>query len=233
MSRESHAKARARTKSFLDSNKIEDHMFYGPTSDNYWEENFKAVIVNMEPWGYEGRFIVDAGELHNWLDAGDTKKTSTTKYSYTILSVLLNAIYSNLKVTRDHFYHTYREKEELRSTVDRTVYYNIKSVSNDTRHQDYAGIVNSGKGDLGQLIWDEIRSLEPDVLIVTGAATVYAINNILGDSSLVYKGWTRTKEGISIYSIRHASLPSYQAWADTVNQILAEQGSAHQSTTAP
>ena len=217
--------------SFLDSNRIDDHMFYGPTSDNYWEEDFKAVIVNMEPWGYEGRFIVDAGELHTWLDAGDTKKTSTTKYSYTILSVLLNAISSNSEVTRDHFYNTYRDKEELRATVDRTVYFNIKSISNDTRHQDYAGIVNSGKGDLGQLIWDEIRSLEPDVLIVTGEATVSALNNIFGDDSLIYKGRTRTKEGISIHSIRHASLPSYQTWAETVNQILAEQAGVDQPDT--
>jgi len=47
--------------------------------------------------------------------------------------------------------HNYWE-EELRSTVDQTVYFNIKSVSNDTRHQDYDGIVNSGKDGLGQLI---------------------------------------------------------------------------------
>ena len=229
MAIDDYKRARSQTVGFLDKQGITEHMFYGPTSDQYWSEPNRVVIVNMEPWGYGGRYEVDRNTLLGWLEAGNSKKTHTTKYSYAILSVLLDALESGSAVDRSHLWSAYRDQAELLNTIDRVVYYNLKSESNDRIEQDYDAISDVGATELGRYIWSEITALDPSIILVSGEATSKSVDQLLGSNySFHYKTHLTHQDGYRIASIKHPSRPSYNDWAEAINKIV--QNKTEQAT---
>ena len=102
-------------------------------------------MLNMEPYGYnDGTYVADREMLIEWLnDAGGTG-TRTLHYSLAILSVLLLRIEGTSNATHESLEAAYRNRELLEDTLDRTVYFNIRSTSNERKEQDFAAIAGVG-----------------------------------------------------------------------------------------
>ncbi len=214
--------ARSKLREHLISAGTIDHMFYGPTSEQYWSEPIKLVAVNMEPYGYEGtgHFEVTRKELINWIyDVGNTK-TKTTRYTLAILSVALACYRAKISPSRALLSAAYANDEEIEATLDRTVYYNIRAQSNTRKPQDYSAISAVGQSEVGRLIWNEIMALQPDVILVGGHAGLAAVNGLLGDRARLSFRGSINIDLVLIQSISHPSRPAYNHWCKAITRIL-------------
>ena len=219
---EQYNKARKNLLDHISNSGIAHHMFYGPTSHQFWDESFKLVAVNMEPYGYEqlGIYQVDRDELINWIyDAGNTR-TKTTRYTMTILGAVLTCLQDGIAPSRELLRSIYKNCDKIEDTLDRTAYYNIRAQSNSSKPQDYAAISEVGKTETGRLIWSEILSLNPDVIVVGGRAGLEAINRLLEHGKSLNFRNSLDYGALLIQSITHPSRPAYNHWVDAIQNIL-------------
>ena len=193
-------------------------MFYGPTSERYWDEMYRVVAINMEPYGYNdaGLFHVNRDELIRWIyDAGKTK-TKTTRYTLCFLSGLLAHLNNNSIIDNNYFRRAYANSEIIEDILDRTVYYNIRPQSNIHKPQDYSAIASVGDSEYGPMIWEEIQALEPHLVFISGHAGLDALNAILKLPRSVRFCEGVFHDRIYIQSIPHPSRPSYSYWKQVV-----------------
>jgi hypothetical protein len=214
--------ARSKLREHLTGAGTTDHMFYGPTSEQYWNESLKLVAVNMEPYGYEGtgHFEVTRDELINWIyDAGNTG-TKTTRYTLAILATALLCFREKTPPSRDLLSAAFASDDKIEDALDRTVYYNIRAQSNTQKPQDYAAISAVGQSEGGRLVWHEIMALRPDVILVGGQAGLAAVNGLLGtQGNLSFRG-SMNIGSVLIQSISHPSRPAYNDWCDAIKRII-------------
>ena len=224
--------AREATKAFLCSNRIENHMFHGPVSSRYWEESLRIVAINMESYGYGGHYEVDRDTLIDWLyDVGNTG-TRTTRYTLTILANLLRKVHEEVAPSRETLHDAYANGSLLEQTLDRTVYFNIRPESNTIKEQDYAAIAAVGVSRIGHLIWAEIMSLDPHVVIVSGHAGLAALNGIAAlDPPLGFGKDMIHPNRFVIQSISHPSRPNYSAWCSIIEQVVKRSKDVEQIVT--
>ncbi|MDX2110139.1 MAG: hypothetical protein SFY80_07865 [Verrucomicrobiota bacterium] len=214
--------ARASLRKHLLDSGATHHMFYGPTTDRYWNEPFKVVAVNMEPYGYEkmGVFDVTRDDLIDWIyDAGDTG-TKTTRYTFAVLHVALACFQKKIAASREMLSAAFANDDMIEDTLDRTIYYNIRAQSNSVKPQDYAAISAVGHSDTGRYIWAEIMALRPDVVFVGGHAGLAAVNQLLSPQGPIGFRNSAVVDGCLIYSIPHPSRPAYDAWCLAINNTL-------------
>jgi len=208
---------------YVKDQKIEHYMFYGPISDQYWEQKTKILIINMEPYGYEDCELgqVDKDTLLDWLhDQGNTK-TRTIRNSVLFTKSLLESMQSKITPTELSFKKSYQDIKSLEELLPKIVIYNIKSTSNNKKNQDYKGIINTNKGLLGDYLKKDITLLEPDIILVSGHAGLIAFKRIMGiannfsnENNLV------VHNGILISSIKHFSRSSYSNWIEIIKGII-------------
>jgi len=222
MSKTQFAQAREAVRQHLEENGIPDHMHYGPVSDRYWGEPCKLVAINMEPYGYQGCGWVDVGRdvLFGWIyDEGGTG-TRTARYTFALLSVALAHLSGDEEPTREGFRSAYGSSEGIEDALERTVYYNIRPDSNDNKAQDFRRIAETGDAGLGCLVWDEIRALEADALLVGGRAGLAAVNRLTGmDTWIPFRGSGISPEGFLVQSIPHPSRANYAVWEEVVRAL--------------
>jgi hypothetical protein len=217
-----YAEARTKLREYLTRTGITDHMFYGPTSEQYWKESFKLVAVNMEPYGYErtGYYEVPRDELVNWIyDEGNTR-TRTTRYTLTILGAALTCFHDKVSPSRELLSSIYADGERVEGILDRTVYYNIRAQSNTQKPQDFAAISAVGRSEAGRLVWNEILSLNPDVIVIGGQAGLAAINELLASHETLNFRGSLIVGSLLLQSISHPSRPAYNAWCDAIGRIV-------------
>ena len=220
MSDESFQRARSATRDFLSRTSAEHHMFHGPVSDRYWSEPFRVMILNMEAYGYDGHCEVDRDTLIAWLNDEGNTGTRTTRYSLAILSVLLKRLEKSSEASWDALQAAYGDDTRLKDTLDRTVYFNIRPETNDRKEQDYAAIAGVGSSEVGKLIWAEIQSLEPHVILVGGQAGLEALNGVAAiNPPIPFRGSIVDPSGLVIQSISHPSRPRYEDWASAIESI--------------
>lgn len=232
MSQESFQQARSATRDFLSRTNVEHHMFHGPVSDLYWSEPFRVMILNMEAYGYDGHCDVDRGTLIDWLyDAGSTG-TRTTRYSLAILSVLLKRLEGTSESSWEALQAAYADDVLLEDTMDRTVYFNIRSETNERKEQDFAAIAGVGSSEIGQFIWSEIQELEPHVIIVGGQASLVALNGLAStDPPIPFRGFSCFPSGLIVQSISHPSRPRYEDWAEVIESVAKRIEEVEQAAT--
>ncbi len=214
--------ARANLRNGLSKAGETHHMFYGPTSDLYWEQDLKIIAVNMEPYGYQdcGLFQVKRDDLIDWIyDAGGTG-TKTTRYTLAIMALIRRCVHDKLTPSKQLLSESYHDSSLIEETLDRTVYYNIRPQSNHQKPQDYSAISSVGESSIGKLVWSEITSLSPDIILVGGQAGLEAVNELIGsEHSLTFRGYAEV-DGILIHSIPHPSRPAYEDWCEASKNCL-------------
>ncbi len=222
MSKKQHQKAQGEIRKYLLSNHIKHHMFYGPANDQYWNEKAHIVAINMEPYGYEdsGVCSIDRDDLIEWIyDAGSTG-TKTTRYTLAFISLVLSNIEKGITPTPDNCSEAYYDDDTIENTLDRSAYYNISPVSNSQKAQDFDTIASTGGTDLGKLIWEEIKALDPNVIIVSGVAGLVALNQMMQlETAIEYGDSVIHPDGFLVQSMRHFSRPSYEDWCLAVERI--------------
>ena len=220
MSKSQFQIARATTREFLRHKNITNHNFYGPVSDQYWNEPFRVVAVNMDSYGYPDLYEMDCNELIRWLnDAGHTR-TKTARYTLAILTLLLARVIHGKHPSREDFTAAFRDKVLLEQTLDRTVYYNIRPESNQNKEQDFAAIAAVGASELGALLWSEIQAFDPHVVIVSGVAGLAALNGCAKlNPALHFRKQIVSQDGFLIQSIAHPSRPNYTTSCSMIDGI--------------
>ncbi|MGA2870114.1 MAG: hypothetical protein ABSF34_13270 [Verrucomicrobiota bacterium] len=211
--------ARGKTREFVRINNVEDHMFHGPVSDQYWAEPFRVIVINMESYGYKDHNEVDRNMLIEWLYDAGHKRTRTTRYTLALLALVLERVTQGSHPSRESIAAAYRNKCLLEQTLDRTVYYNIRSKSNENKKEDFAAIVAMGPSDIGVLIWAEILALDPHVLIISGNAGLVALNVLAKLKPTLHLRQQVSWNGVLIQSIAHPSRPNYAAWCSAIDGI--------------
>ena len=212
--------AREKTKEYLEREMKTDHMFYGPASDEYWGAPLRVLAVNMEPYGYQGYTVsVDYNVLNQWLfDAGKTR-TRTVRYSITIISALIDAVIKGNTPSEEAMRKAYQSPELLKAVLKKVAYYNIRSTSNSQKRQDSDGIIAAGSGGISGYISDELKALDPHVILVSGSAGLTSFNAMwkleprLGFCQRCCVGKT------VIQSIKHPSRPSYKECSKIISEL--------------
>ena len=213
--------ARNETEKFLKKANIEHHMYYGPVSEAYFSEKYRILFINMEPYGYEdcGLVNVDENTLLSWFqDEGDTD-TRTVKYSLAFCHVLMNCLNIKEEAKYEDFQNSYKNIDELKTILKKIVYYNIRPTSNSEKSQDYIRIIESGENQLSKFISNELKSLEPNFIIIGGDAGLYAFNTMSG-TDIKFKDVIIDRNGTIIGSIKHPSRPNYNEYVECINEIL-------------
>ncbi len=223
MSHEQHQISQLRIRDFLKTTGVKHHMFYGPTSPTYWDEPIRIVALNMEPYGYEneGHMQVDRDTLIDWIYPAKGHPHHTARYSYTIISVLLECIEEKAFPCKDDFQCTFADDTKIERAMERSVYYNLRPESNSQITQDVAAILSVGESELGRLIWEDIKTLDPHLLIVSGKAGLSSLNSLLRLSKpLSFCGHCVQPDGLFIQSMSHPSRPNYSKWSDLAEDII-------------
>ena len=223
MAKHDYFLARQQTRQFLQEAAVAHHMFYGPTSDDYWSAPLRVLAVNMEPYGYEdcGHVEVDLECLLDWMyDAGSTD-TRTVRYTLAIIRTIIDAYMSGTVPAAANLRAAYSDASGLESVARRAVYYNIRPTSNANKEQDFGSIVASGSSTIADFIRREMAALEPHVILVSGHAGLAALNAMWQLSpELRFLEGRRHSDSIFIQSIRHPSRPNYDEYASTIADMV-------------
>lgn len=223
MSKQEHTSAQAETLAYIDAQGITDHVIYGPMSDRYWSESIRIVAINLEPWGYGGCGIFRAtdGELEKWMnDSKSGQRSKTARGTFALMAVTLSHLEGRTKASRETFRAAYRDQAVLNETLLRTTYYNMRPDSNSGKNQDIEAITSVGRSHLGQLVWKEIRALDPHVLFVSGKAGLTALNALLClERPIRFKECFVHPDGFVIQSVGHPSRANYLQWTAAVEAI--------------
>ena len=212
--------ARSSTKKFLRDKGITKHNFYGPFSDQYWDEPFRIVAVNMESYGYPDLYEYERDDLIDWLNDVGKVRTRTARYTLSIQKVLLDIMNFGKLPTRESFTAAYGDIKTLERTLDRTVYFNIRPESNGIRAQNVAAIAATGKSDIGAFLWRELLALDPHIILISGIAGLAALNGCAKiDPPLRFREKTPISNRLLIQSIAHPSRPDYTTWCSIIEGI--------------
>ena len=210
--------ARRRTEETLSELNIEHHMFYEPTTNSYWDQQVKVLTINLEPYGYEdcGRYHVKRDDLMDWMyDVGHTR-TRTTRNTVAASKVLLDGFYKRKEPSPQALRNSYRNKDGLEKTLDRICYYNIRPVSNYEKPQSWDRGNLDHQGAIAECIKEELISLNPDIIIVSGQQTINAVRKLLCPNTLLSYLGEGICIGCKIVSVKHFSRPSYAPLSESI-----------------
>lgn len=219
--------ARQKTMAILKETNIKHHMFYQPTSANYWNEPFKLLMLNLEPYGYEDCGFVDVDEacLTGWMfDEGDTG-TRTLRYSTAAAAVLLDNYHNKTSPTPEAFRDAYKDTELLKTALGRICYYNLRTSSHFQKQQSNT-VSKELKSKLGNAILQELLCLEPTVIILSGAQVTRAFKELLFRNDLINNLDGTKFENTIFMEVKHFSRPRYhelcKAFKAVLNRVNAE-----------
>ena len=210
-----YLEARKHTQDALAKLKIEHHMFHEPSTDSYWDQDIKLLVINLESIGYKdcGHFNVDRKELSSWMYHPEHP---TCRNTVAASKVLLDGFYKRKEPTRQALHDSYYNKSGLEKTLDRICYYNIRPVSNDKISEDWSRGDSDFRGDIAECIKQEIIALDADIIMVSGRQATDAISKLLcPDNPLPYLE-ERMFGSCKIISVRHFSRPSYTPLSESL-----------------
>lgn len=204
--------AKKKTESFLSESNVKHYMLYAPTTESYWSQNPKLLILNLEPYGYEGHHLyhVDKETLVSWLN---NKKSKTVRYTMSFVSVFLNAFMKRVVPTVTNFRSTFNDTEHLSKVLDKICYYNIRALSNDVVPQKQLS-ENDFSGKLSELLGEELKALDADIIIISGDQPRIIANKILFPTTPFNPHSVQEIDGKIVICTKHFSRPSYASNLD-------------------
>lgn len=225
MEQNNYALARMRTRQHLKDEGIVHHMFHGPVTDEYWSVPLRVLAVNMESYGYDecGHWEVDLPCLLDWMyDRGGTG-TKTVRYTLAIVRTLFDAYSNGAFPTEDQLRLAYADAPRLEAVARQIAYYNIRSTSNANKEQDVENIIASGSATVARFTHDEMKALEPQVVLVSGRAGLTAFNAMWQlNPELQFLEKRRDASGTMLQSIRHPSRPNYQEYISMIGSLVQD-----------
>ena len=220
-----HERAQSETRNVVDDMNVPHHMFYSPTSDQYWDQRLKVLCVNLEPYGYEGhrRYEVSRADLIGWMfEAGTGRhKSRTVRNTMAAAAVLIKGFELNIGIQADDFSAAYKNKPWLTNTLEKVCYYNIRPASNSVKNEAN----RSAKDYTGRMaisIANEIKALDSDVILVSGAkATDVLLNFMQITPGFIINGVAQAGSAV-VLSVKHFSRPSYKQLESVLNSGLSK-----------
>jgi hypothetical protein len=210
--------ARARTRAFIGER---EHMFYGPTTDLYWEAPTRLLFINLEAYGYEGQNVDATGEIWDWLY---NPKSRTVRYSMTLSAAVLAAIRGDLPPTSDlrsTLQANYQDRALLERTLATVCYWNLRPTCNWRSQLDWQAVWDSAANETAPYIVDELKALAPHVVIFSAWAGLHTMRRMDFVPETFKFLETAKLDGVIYASIHHPSRPKYAKWAETVTQTAA------------
>jgi len=194
---------------------IYDYMVYSPFSDEYWNQQKKIVICNLETFGYDdcGVINVNIDQFAQWFRA--TNITKTCRYSIVFIYGLLLKLQHNY-VDINILKQKYKEEDELLSVLPKITYMNIRKHSNPNINQDIQGIIHESilyKDELCAFI----DALTPDILLIGGRVGAYVLGEVLS-STIPFNSNIQIGNTL-VCSVRHFSRFNYSYYLDKINEI--------------
>lgn len=234
MSKDEYEKIHNEYINAVNTEGIEHYIFFGPTSTEYWKQDLKVLLINMEAYGYQNCKFINVNKdktLFNWVFNKDNKNNTnrnTVLFSY----LLKKAIREGVIVTKEQIKKEFHNGKVLEKTLEEIVIYNIKPTSNSKVKEDYKGIISSNEGRMGDYLRREILTLNPNIIVISGHSTLIAFKKL-------FKIHTNFKEnnniiiynGMIIASIKHFSRPSYKKWIEVITTIEEQYSMLSQKLT--
>jgi hypothetical protein len=152
---------------------------YEPFSEDYWNQKYKIVLCNLEPYGdvlKESDRTLTLDKFKEWLSSGNR----TPKFS-ALFSCCLYKKLHGLSLNEKQMRSLYYQNEELLSDVKNTTYMNLRKEEGWNINEDKENIYRflapgwslSSKSDISneqyrKLTLEFIDALEPDIFIISG-----------------------------------------------------------------
>jgi hypothetical protein len=154
---------------------------YEPFSENYWNQEYKIVLCNLEPYGdntkeSEKDRILTLDKFREWLGFGNP----TPKFSALFLYCLYKKLH-DFTLNEAQLRVLYHQSDELLSVVKHTAYMNLRKEEGWHVNEDKENIyrfLSPGwslhpKHDISNepyrlLTLEFIDALEPDIFIISG-----------------------------------------------------------------
>jgi len=220
MSKVAFEQARLESKKYIHDSKISHHMFYGPISDLYWDAMPRVLVVGMEAVGYGDIHTVDRGMLEGWMNGKDDSGSRTVKNAMALCSGFLPVGAKYWDDGEYDFRNAFGDRDLLEAVLMSVTYMNIRSTSNSRVEQDVSEIKKVGEGEIPRLVASEIQALEPQVVLILGAATIAGLNSIREKKLSMELGDVIVDlEGTVVAAVNHTSRANYKMWQKTVDDI--------------
>jgi hypothetical protein len=195
---------------------------YEPFSDDYWKQQYKVVLCNLEFYGdvgketYEER-IFTLNQFKTWLGDG----VRTMKNSALFIYSLYNKLHG-IDVTEEQLRNVFHKNDDLLSVVKNITYMNLRKEEGwntpEDRENIYRFLVpgysldpdsDVSNEEYRKFTLDFIDALEPDIFIVSGKTGCDVLNKIYeGGIDLAWQGMYR--KGKTLYaSVNHLSRVGY------------------------
>ena len=185
---------------------------YGPLSEKYWQEKPRVLVCNLEPYDEkEGTVTVDINLFKEWIGA------NTCKFAAKFVHGLFLSLEDGEQIKPESFKHY--KVEELFLSLEKIAYMNFRNSSGILIKADIKSILSEVE-ELKDYLRDQIRLLNPDIIIVGGEVGCIAINKLLG-INLIYNSNTLYNKKI-VYSIKHFSRADYSIYSDKIDKITAQ-----------
>jgi hypothetical protein len=79
-----------------------------------------------------------------------------------------------------------------------------------------------GQSELGKMIWADIQTLDPHLIVVSGKAGLSSVNALLRSSTpLTFWGHCVQPNGLFIQSMGHPSRANYTKWSCMAEDIIS------------
>jgi hypothetical protein len=206
---------------------IESYFLDGPLTEVYWTTRPRIAVLNLEGYGYEdcGETIVDINVMKNWMLAtGGKIKTKTSRYTSVFVYGLHNSLSKDAAVSLQELKESYHNFDALLDAMSRIAYLNVRKTSNSISPQDVASIYRESTGDWLNLLKEQFKILDPEIIIIGGIHGCAAANRIFGPKmNLKYLGHASLQNGAEVIPVKHFSRASYSGMASAIEVILTKK----------
>jgi hypothetical protein len=213
---------------------------YEPFSDNYWNEQYKIVFCNTEPYGdvKKNNHLYTIDNFKEHLNKGIRTIKNTSLFVYCLYKGLYGETFEKNKLKE-----LYKQDDELLSVIKSITYMNLRKEEswNETPDQQneeiYRFLIPGMAAFKNEDQFDEIdrdcsnksnrdftlkfiEELEPDIFIISSKVGQDVLNKIY--EGKINLGWQKTFKynGILFASVDHPSRISYQYIIDRTKQII-------------
>ncbi len=165
-------------------------MIYEPFSEDYWKQDVKIVLCNLETYDESVTGILDIDIFKKWLKSG-----SRTIKNSSIFIVALQKYLSNKSLTEEDLKDLYHDDEMLLEFINNIVYMNLRKDANSTSKEDTQAIhefldpnfTHKNNSHNIRNFKELFEALEADIFIISGETGADIIHKIYKDEiDLVY-----------------------------------------------
>jgi hypothetical protein len=181
-------KAVRHTRDVLDLKGVSHHIFYSPTTELFWKENLKILILDIEPNGYKGhgRYNVTRDDLLYWMFDEGSYRTRSIRYTIAYVKSLYDGFYKRRIQNEDSFRQAYHDKDSLIKTLDKICYYYIRPFSYQVKSKKTSSILD-GQNEIAKCVANEIQSLGADHIVVSGNQQIqFSSYLLLNAKTMIY-----------------------------------------------